>query len=54
MDAVHGCVTMRGARQTEASTLTIAARGAYADPVARAELIALIGAGPSTGSGTAA
>ena len=45
MDAVHGCVTMRGGRQTEASTLTIAARGVYTDPVARAELIALIGAG---------
>ncbi|MFE6995956.1 GTP cyclohydrolase I [Microbacterium sp. NPDC057659] len=46
MDATHGCVTMRGGRQPEASTLTIAARGAYADPVARTELITLIGAGP--------
>ena len=56
MDAVHGCVTMRGGRQPEASTLTIAARGAYADPTARAEIIALIaasaGLGPSTSSGT--
>ncbi len=43
LDAVHGCVTMRGGRQPEASTLTIAARGAYIDPVARAELITLIG-----------
>ncbi|WP_194421484.1 GTP cyclohydrolase I [Microbacterium abyssi] len=43
LDAVHGCVTMRGGRQTDASTLTIAARGEYTDPVARAELIALIG-----------
>ena len=49
MDAVHGCVTMRGGRQTEASTLTIAARGVYTDPVARAELIALIGSGSGAG-----
>jgi len=51
MDAVHGCVTMRGGRQTEASTLTIAARGVYTDPVARAELIALIGSGSGAGIG---
>lgn len=47
LDATHGCVTMRGGRQPEASTLTIAARGAYADPAARTELITLIGAGPA-------
>lgn len=46
MDASHGCVTMRGGRQAEASTVTIAARGELADPVARAELIALIGGSP--------
>lgn len=51
LDAGHGCVTMRGGRQPEASTLTIAARGEYTDAVARAELIALIGA--STSAGTA-
>src|SRR5690606_32585080 len=44
LDAVHGCVTMRGGRQGEASTLTVAARGAYEDTAARAEIIALIGA----------
>ena len=43
LDAVHGCVTMRGGRQTDASTLTIAARGEYTEPAARAELITLIG-----------
>ena len=51
LDASHGCVTMRGGRQTEASTLTIAARGVYTDPVARAELVTLIGMtvpGPGT------
>lgn len=53
LDASHGCVTMRGGRQPEASTLTIAARGVYTDPVARAELITLIGgrSGPSSGPG---
>lgn len=45
MSAVHECVTMRGGRQTDASTVTIAARGDYAEPAARAELITLIGGG---------
>ncbi|MFE1647037.1 GTP cyclohydrolase I [Microbacterium sp. P01] len=44
IDAVHGCVSMRGERQPDASTLTIAARGELAEPAARAELIALLGA----------
>ncbi|MFD5213661.1 GTP cyclohydrolase I [Microbacterium sp. NPDC058345] len=48
LDAVHGCVTMRGGRQPEASTLTISARGEFSDATARAELIALIGTGPAT------
>ena len=43
LEASHGCVTMRGERQREASTVTIAARGELAEPAARAELIALIG-----------
>ena len=43
LDATHGCVTMRGGRQPDASTLTVAARGVYTEPVQRAELIALIG-----------
>ncbi|MEH3090255.1 MAG: GTP cyclohydrolase I [Microbacterium arborescens] len=42
LDAAHECVTMRGGRQPDASTITVAARGEYADPAARAELIALI------------
>lgn len=45
LDASHTCVTTRGARQTESTTVTVAARGAYAEPAARAELIALIGRG---------
>jgi GTP cyclohydrolase I len=43
LDASHGCVTMRGGRQSEASTLTIAARGEYSETAARQEIIALIG-----------
>lgn len=45
LDAVHGCVTSRGARQTHSSTVTIASRGVLADPAGRAEAIALIGGG---------
>jgi len=47
LDATHECVTMRGGRQTDASTVTIAARGEFAEPAARAEIVALIGAGRS-------
>lgn len=43
LDASHECVTTRGARQTDATTVTIAARGAFTEPASRAELIALIG-----------
>ncbi len=45
LDAVHGCVAARGPRQTASSTLTLASRGVLADPVHRAEIIALIGRG---------
>uniref|UniRef100_UPI0035A967FE GTP cyclohydrolase I n=1 Tax=Leifsonia poae TaxID=110933 RepID=UPI0035A967FE len=45
LDAVHQCVTTRGARQTDSSTVTMASRGALAEPAARAELVALIGRG---------
>jgi GTP cyclohydrolase I len=44
-DAVHACVTARGPRQTDSSTVTIASRGELAEPVHRAELITLIGRG---------
>lgn len=43
LDAAHQCVTTRGGRQPVATTVTIAARGALAEPAARAELISLIG-----------
>lgn len=44
LDAQHRCVTTRGARQERSSTITIASRGALAEPAARAEIITLIGA----------
>lgn len=44
LDASHECVTMRGARQSDAATVTIAARGDLAEPAARAELMMLLGA----------
>lgn len=44
LDAQHRCVTTRGARQERSSTITIASRGALAEPTARAEIITLIGA----------
>ena len=42
LDATHGCVTSRGARQTHSSTVTVATRGALANPTERAEAMALI------------
>ncbi|QCR20155.1 GTP cyclohydrolase I [Agrococcus sp. SGAir0287] len=43
VEATHGCVTARGARQTRSSTVTMASRGALAAPLERAEIMALIG-----------
>lgn len=42
LDAVHQCVTMRGGRQPDSSTVTIAARGELAEPAARTEIMGLI------------
>ena len=43
IDAVHGCVSARGARQAKSSTVTLASRGTLSNPVERAEVMALIG-----------
>ncbi|WP_243855084.1 GTP cyclohydrolase I FolE [Diaminobutyricimonas sp. TR449] len=43
LDARHSCVTARGTRQSQSTTLTMASRGVLTDPVARAEVVALIG-----------
>jgi GTP cyclohydrolase I len=45
LDAVHGCVTARGVRQAESSTVTVASRGVLTDPAARTEVFALLGSG---------
>lgn len=45
LDASHECVTMRGGRQPEAATVTIAARGALAETAARAEIMMLLAGG---------
>ena len=42
VQARHHCVVSRGARQPEANTITLATRGQYSEPVARAEVMALI------------
>jgi GTP cyclohydrolase I len=47
LEASHECVTMRGSRQKDATTVTIAARGELAEPAARAELVALIALPPA-------
>ncbi len=44
LEATHGCVTFRGERQRDASTVTIAARGDFTDPASRTELMLLMGA----------
>ncbi len=42
IEARHHCVVSRGARQPEANTITMASRGTYSEPVARAEVMGLI------------
>jgi GTP cyclohydrolase IA len=43
LDAVHGCVSARGARQAKSSTVTLATRGSLSEPAARAGVMSLIG-----------
>ncbi|MGV8883913.1 MAG: GTP cyclohydrolase I FolE [Rhodoglobus sp.] len=43
IDAVHGCVSTRGARQTATSTVTMASRGTLSNPVERSGVLAMIG-----------
>ncbi len=42
IEARHHCVISRGARQPEANTITMAARGCYSEPSSRAEVMALL------------
>ncbi|MHB1234997.1 MAG: GTP cyclohydrolase I FolE [Microbacteriaceae bacterium] len=50
LDARHGCVTLRGAKQPNSSTVTVATRGALSAAAARAELMAMIGSAASAAS----
>ena len=43
IDAVHGCVSARGARQTATSTVTMASRGTLSNPIERSGVLAMIG-----------
>lgn len=47
IEAKHQCVAARGVEQTESRTVTIASRGELTEPVARAEIMTLIGSAPS-------
>lgn len=51
LDATHGCVTARGARQAHSSTVTMATRGVLSETAERAEIIALIASGGHTALG---
>ena len=44
VEARHQCVAARGVEQTNSRTITIASRGELTEPVARAEIMTLIGA----------
>lgn len=48
VEAHHQCMSLRGVRTPESSTLTAAFHGALGQPDARAELLALAGAGRRT------
>ena len=45
LDAQHGCVSARGTRQVDSSTVTLASRGSLTDPAVRSGVLALIGTG---------
>jgi GTP cyclohydrolase I len=45
LDARHDCVAARGARQADASAVTVSAVGRFADEPTRSALLALIGRG---------
>ncbi len=47
LDARHGCVTARGTRQAESTTVTVASRGTLAEPAAQAGVLALVGGAPA-------
>jgi len=48
LDARHGCVTARGVRQVDSTTVTVASRGTLSEPDAQAAVLATIAAGRRT------
>ncbi|WP_181064475.1 dihydropteroate synthase [Pseudoclavibacter sp. AY1F1] len=46
IEASHACAGLRGSRQQAGVVVTVSARGELAEPIARSEIIALIGAQP--------
>lgn len=44
LDARHGCVSARGVRQADSTTVTIASRGTLSDPVVQAGVLGLVAA----------
>ncbi|GAB2524312.1 GTP cyclohydrolase I FolE [Paramicrobacterium agarici] len=48
IDAAHSCVTARGTQQARSTTVTLASRGTFADPIQRAEVVALIARGDAS------
>lgn len=51
LDARHGCVSARGSRQTDSTTVTVSSRGTFADPATRAGVLALVGGGAGAVAG---
>ncbi|WP_210507695.1 GTP cyclohydrolase I [Naasia sp. SYSU D00057] len=49
LSAAHSCLWARGSRTAGATAVTVAARGAFTDPVRRQEALALVSAGRSDG-----
>ncbi|WP_449278138.1 GTP cyclohydrolase I FolE [Leucobacter sp. GX24907] len=43
LEASHGCVSYRGIRQADATTVTVASRGELGEAASRAEIMTLIG-----------
>ncbi|HEV7741822.1 MAG TPA: GTP cyclohydrolase I [Pseudolysinimonas sp.] len=45
LDARHGCVTARGTRQVDSTTVTVASRGTLSEPAAQSAVLATIARG---------
>ena len=52
LDARHGCVTARGTRQVDSTTVTVASRGILSEPASQAAVLATIAARSADAPGT--